>query len=348
MKKIYKVLLVASLVLCLMGCGNDDNKEIKAGYDCVVTQDYSTALIHFQQAIDDGTDIENAYRGMGLAYMGRGEYGKAINAFNSALSYAGLFPGKLEIDINYYMATAYYKIGEYDKAIEIYDSIIAFSPKDIDSYYLRGSMKLNLGDLDGARSDFDQAVKLSKNDFNLCIDIYAEMLNTGYGEAGQTYLDIVLSGGYMDDISAYNKGRLCYYQGEYSQAINFLERAKKDDASMDVIILLSECYKLNGQYDYAAVIYNSYLANEENPEIYNQLGLCYVEQGDYESALQAFQSGIAVKVNNTCLQTLYLNEIACYEYMHDYRTAREKLDEYLAVYPSTPLLEKERAFLATR
>ena len=344
--------LIAAVSLSLAGCGGKKENEISLGYDCVVSQEYASALNYFDSAIEKGMDPENAYRGMGLAYMGRQEYGRAVSAFKSALSYADLFPGNLEIDINCYLATCYYKLGEYENALGVYDAIIEYRPKDVDAYVGRGTMNLDLGDTDGAIADFDKAVELTKSKqkkFSLELDIYATMSEAGYGSIGSGYLQHVITEGDVNDLSDYDKGRLSFYQGEYNQAINYLERARKtDDVTIDVITLLADCYKLTGQYDYAAVIYNTYLQSGDSPEIYNKLGLCYVEQGDYASALDAFENGIAVKENNTCLQVLYLNEIACYEYLHQYSVAKEKLAEYLTVYPSNATLEKELAFLNSR
>lgn len=349
--KIKKIMMLAGVVaLCGMtGCGKGDDKtQTQQGMDCVISQDYANALTHFNQGMLEGDDLEEAYRGLGLAYMGQRNYTKAISSFKSALSNAGMFPGPLEYDINNYMAIAYYKIEDYESAISVYDNIIALRPKDANAYYMRGSMHVFLDQVDAAIEDFDQATTIAKNNYSMYIDVYACLQEYGYAEQGQKYIDTVLSVN-TTDINDYDKGRLCYYQGEYQQGCNYLERARKNgQSSVDVVTLLSECYKQLGQFDYAALVYSTYLASEENPEMYNQLGLCYASQGDYDAALTAFQNGAAIKENNTCMQSLLLNEIACYEYKLDFVTAKEKLDQYLDIYPATDTVKKEYAFLTTR
>ncbi len=52
--------------------------------------------------------------------------------------------------------------------------------------------------------------------------------------------------------------------------------------------------------------------------------------------------------NNTCMQELKLNEIACYEYMGEYGKALKLLEEYIETYGSTEDLDREYAFLSTR
>ena len=349
MKK-YKLILVAAICgLVLTGCGNKEiGKLTKAGYDAVTSQNYSEALEHFDEALLNGEPAEEVHRGIGLAYMGQGVYTRAITAFKDALSNADMTPGKEEYDINYYMAICYYKLGEYDEAISIYDAIIDLTPKDKQAYFLRGSMKLYLDDVEGAVSDFDHATKISKKDYGLYIDIYQVMLEHGYEEEALKYLDVVGSAD-NDDVSAYDKGRLCYFQGNYAQGQNYLENARSEGkVTAKLISLLGECYKKEGKFEYAAVVYSSYVETYNDPVIYNQLGLCYVEQGNYDMALTAFQNGIAIKENNTCMQTLLKNEIACYEYLQDYESAASKLEQYVSIYSSDEELEKEYAFLTTR
>ena len=339
---------MAAMTLGLCGCGQKKTTYLEKGLNAVMEQDYRKAQEDFSQALVAGEDEEQVYRAMGLAYMGQKDYARALGSFTRALGEAGIRPTELEYDINYYMAICYYKLGEYDAAISCYDAIIGLMPKETRAYFLRGNMKLCLEDVDGAVADFDKAVEINKKDYGLYIDIYDHMVQHGYEQRAQQYMDVVMS---VDskEITDYDKGRISYYQGQYVQACNYLERARQDNkAGAELICLLGECYKRQGQYDYAAVVYSGYADEHQDAEICNQLGLCYVEQGDYEQALLAFQKGKEIRENNTCMQTLKKNEIACYEYMHDYRTAADLLKEYMDTYGSDEVLQKEYAFLTTR
>ena len=73
-----------------------------------------------------------------------------------------------------------------------------------------------------------------------------------------------------------------------------------------------------------------------------------MDKGDDEKALEALQRGKEIKKNNTCMQELKLNEIACYEYMGNYQKAAELLADYIEIYGSNEDLEREYAFLSTR
>lgn len=351
MRLFWGAVCLSSCLLC--GCASGKQSYTAEGIAALSQQNYTLALQNFDQAMLAGENAEEVYRGMGLTYMGQGMYAKAVTAFQNALANAVMFPGELEYDINYYLAIAYYKLGEYELAIDVYDSIVALEPKAVDAYFLRGSMKLYLadageGELEDAMADFDLATSINKNDYGRYIDVYACMNEHGYTTQAQVYMDKVLV---VDSgkISDYDKGRLSYFQGDYEQACNYLERARSNNsADSELIAFLGECYQKEGKYSYACAVYSGYVDENADPEIYNKMGLCYVEEGDYNNALISFQAGQQILENNTCMQTLKLNEIACYEYMHDFRSARDKLAEYLSVYPSTADLQREYAFLVTR
>ena len=338
--------LLASLLLA--GCGEGEKSLTQQGMEAVSQQEYRSALDCFSRAIRAGEDKEESYRGMGLAYMGQQQYDRALGSFLKALREAGVHPGELEYDINYYMAICYYKTGEYDEAIACYDAITELRKKETRAWFLKGSMKLYLGDVEGALSDFDTALSVKKNDYSLYLDIYDSLHSHGYETQAEQYLSVVKEAN-TKEISDYDKGRLCFYTGAYAQACNYLERARNEGrADAELITLLGECYRQQGQFDYAAVVYNAYVDEHNDAEICNRLGLMLAGQNDYEQALEAFRRGKEIRENNTCMQELRYNEIVCCEYLQLYEEAAELLDAYTETYGSSALLEKEHDFLVTR
>lgn len=347
-KKIRLVTMAIVLVMTLCACGEKESYTSLAEKS-LAQQNYTEALSGFQKALEMGEDAEVIYRGIGLTYMGQGQYRKAIDAFQSALDHGDMTPADLEYDINYYMAISYYKLGEYTLAINIYDSILALKPA-ADAYYLRGYMKLNLNEMEGCLADFDEAIAMDKYNYSRYLDIFESLRNHGYEDEAQVYLDKMLMAD-ESKFSNYDKARLAFYDGDYEKACNFIELVRENEPELvdgALISFLGECYKRLEKYDYAIAVYGGYVDQTPDAEIYNQLGLCYFERGDYNQALVAFQNGQNVLENNTCMQILKLNEIACYEQMYDFATAREKLAEYLETYPVTSELQKEYAFLTTR
>ena len=121
-----KVVLLSILMTMglISGCGKKENTSVDAGMKAIESQEYESAIASFEKAIVAGEDFELAYRGQGIAYMAMADYENAIKAFEKALKEAGMFPGDLEYDINFYLATAKFKNQDATGAIETLDAII--------------------------------------------------------------------------------------------------------------------------------------------------------------------------------------------------------------------------------
>ena len=339
-------MIVLTAFFCV-GCGSRYTREnIDLGMASVEALDYKTALEHFEKAIVNNEHPELLYRGQGLAYMGLSQYGDAVASFEKALTYSEMYVTDLDYDVNYYLATAYYKNGQLAEAIRVYDAILDLKEKDVTSLYLRGIVKLDNRDFDGAVADFDKAIALKPTDYSMIIDVHCALAAKGYKDKGIEYLQVALD---LKDknLSDYNKGRIAYYMEDYENARNLLEQAKNND-NPDTILMLGRTYEALGDYNYAASVYTNYLAKDEvQPEICNQLGLCKLKVGDYDSALTAFQSGLAIE-NNPLKQKLQFNEIVAYEYLGEFKKATVLMEAYLKLYPDDTTAKREYEFLKTR
>ena len=112
--------------------------------------------------------------------------------------------------------------------------------------------------------------------------------------------------------------------------------------------MLGQTGEKQGDYNYAISVYRNYLS--ENPDsalVYNQLGMCQIRQGDYQSAVSSFESGIALD-NKEMNQALMLNQITAYEYMGEFQVAAGMMEDYLATYPEDKDAIRENIFLSTR
>lgn len=341
------VLLLSGMLL-FTGCSSEaaSGSGSYTGMDYLNAGDYETAKSTFESAIENGEDLENSYRGLGLACMGLGDYESAASAFESALDAAGAFPGSLEYDINYYLGTCYYKLGEYDKALEVFDAIVNLKPRDADAYVLRGTVKAAMDDLEGMEEDYQTAVSLDPTDYDRIVQIYQKMEEAGDAENGRTLLQQVLQDE-ADTIDDYNAGRLAFCIGDYETAKTHLENIS-GERTYEVTTLLGQTYEALGDYNYAISVYQSYLDTDtSHAEVYNQLGMCELEMGNYEDALTAFQNGLNVE-NNDIVQSLTFNEIIAYEYLGDFQKAKVLMEDYLNTYPGDENAKREYTFLQSR
>ena len=350
--KPYKEQIVTTALftalLLLAGCdklsGAGDN--INRGMDAIEQQDYESALASFDSAVAADEDRRLALRGKGIAYMGQGRYDEAIDAFDKALKSSNGIVKSVDYDINYYLAMAEYKNGEPDKAMDVYNAILALDEDAFEAYYLRGCLELQRQDKTAAMSDFDRAISLRDDDYDLYISIYEALSSAGYDSDGKSYISRALErGGKMTD---YQSGLFSYYLGSYDDARNSLEKAREKDGSEDLILYLGRVYEALGDNGYAIGLFTEYLGEHpDSAAMYNELGLIYLKQKDYNNALSSFENGRALN-EPAYNQNLMFNEVVAYEYLLNFQKAAELMREYLDKYPADEAAEREYVFLSTR
>ncbi len=347
-KHIHKTavsMLILLGTIAVTGCG-DTNTNISQGMQQIQDLNYQAALDSFALAAEQEENGKLLYRGQGIAYMGMTKYDEAAESFLKALEYSDGWVEEVDYDINLYLAAAYTKGGRYGDAEEIYDAILAMRPEDEDTLFLRGNIRLRQGDYTAAKADFDEVVRLDGKNFDRLIEIFEILNNYGYKDAGQGYLTDALQT-YEEQMSQYDKGRMYFYMGDYQKAYQALEEAK-NQKGVEAYLYLGKAYEATGDYNYASSVYNSYLAkNTGDARIYNQLGLCEMQKGQYAKALDAFQKGLETG-DKTMLQSLQFNEIAAYEHMGEFKKAAVLMETYLQTYPDDEKAKREYGFLSTR
>lgn len=353
----YIAVLVLAAGLVLTGCSDSADGEVLAGTDTAQVEsagiqelqngDYEAAVqtLTTEAQTQSGRTREETLRELGIAYMGLGDYESATSAFEEALTYGGVLPTEEEYDVNYYLGSCYYKQERYEDALKVYDAIVTLRPKAADAYVLRGAVRMALSDEEGMQEDFQKAIDLEPTGYDRIVTIYETLDRGGYTEQGQTYLQETLdqSGSSMDN---YNLGRMNYYLGNYNEAKAALEQIETRDYS--TAILLGRTYEALGDMNFASSVYQTYIASDATrPEVYNQLGLCLLQMGDYDGALTAFQQGESLG-DSESYQSLMFNEVVAYEYLGDYDKAQSLMKDYIARYPGDTDAQREYIFLQTR
>ncbi len=329
----------------LAGCGSSGGKT-KEGMQLVSELKYEEALARFDEALAAGENARVIARGKGIAHMGLTDYGQAIDCFREALSGSSGFVESMDFDINYYLAAAYAKSGRHGEAEAVYDAVLALRDGEKDAYLLRGSVRLAQGKYEDAKADFDKVLSMDAKNYDRLAQVYQALAHYGYGELGREYLQKALDGD-EKTMTAYDKGRIYYYMGEYQKAALALEEAKAKGGAGSYLFL-GKSYEASGEYNYAANVYNSYLAKDkQNAQMYNQLGLCEMAKQDYQKALGAFQNGMKQK-DSGMMQALSFNEIMAYEHLGEYQKAAVLLEAYLKSYPDDEAAQREMRFLSSR
>lgn len=339
------------LAVLLTGCG-ETGELLATATEKMEQLDYRGALTVLAQAEEEGENIRLVERSRGIAYMGLTEYASAIEAFKKSLAESNGFVQDFDYDVNYYLAAAYTKNAMYEEAEATYNAILALRPGEEDAYFLRGNVRMNLGNYDGAIEDFDKTLQMNPKNYDRLIEIYEVLANFGYREVGQERLQNALDTN-SDKMDNYVIGRIYYYLGEYQKACLALDEAR-EKGGMKTYLYLGRAYEATGDYNYAASVYQTYLSNmsksdksEGSAEVYNQLGLCRMKMRQYREALEAFQAGMQTE-QSAMLQTLSFNEIVAYENLGDFETAKALMNNYLSKYPDDEVAKRENTFLSTR
>lgn len=141
----------------LTACIGNDNAEFyyRQGYDYIDTEQYQTALISLQKAIDLDPTMAKAYNEMGYCYNMLGQFDQGITACSMAMGYnialASAYSNR---------AYAYEQIGYMENAIRDYTRAIDYGLKRASEFNSRGSLFLETEQFNEALYDFNQAIML--------------------------------------------------------------------------------------------------------------------------------------------------------------------------------------------
>lgn len=120
-------------------------KEYVEAIDCYTT---SLAL----DSLDPAT-----YCDRGIAWSFKGDYGMAASDFYRVLRIDSV--GKQAENAYYHLGKIHMLSGRNAEAIPFFDSLLDLAPADAEGYFLRGTAKSNIHDIDGSISDFDLAIR---------------------------------------------------------------------------------------------------------------------------------------------------------------------------------------------
>lgn len=169
MKKIVGIVV---LLFVLTGCSGN----IKDGVAMLQEGKYEAAMKEFEKDIQKERNLDEAYRGLGIACFELGDYEEAVQAFELALKHetpetATLFS---------FLGASYMETDEYEKSLDAYERALAC--KDL-SEELEREVQFNLiavyegmANWDAAKKQMDQYVNLYPDDTR--VEKEAEFLET--------------------------------------------------------------------------------------------------------------------------------------------------------------------------
>lgn len=133
--------------------------DLLACFAADLKDDYESAIALCSRALQSGElsqrNTDDALNDRGFAYMGKGEYDRAIQDFEEAIR---LTPDSATAYSN--RGAALLWKGENDRAMRDYDQAIRLKPDDANNYISRGNGYQILGSFERAIQDYDQAIQM--------------------------------------------------------------------------------------------------------------------------------------------------------------------------------------------
>ncbi len=229
------------------------------GYN-YLTADRGKAISILSQVIEKDANYTNAYYHRGIAFFKNGDYEKALSDFNKA------YELNEDLDILWmYKGFTYKNMGDLDQALSCFSNYIIAYPTDTTaySYILRGKMKYELGDFQGAVEDYDMALRLKP-----------------FEEKYQYYRFVAL-----------------YEDGNYDKALTAASRLTELNPKFyGYYMYKGNVYRKMEMYDSAAYMYNiAILKNRGNPDLYYYRGLSYKNMDNWYDAIEDFTEAIRLE-----------------------------------------------------
>lgn len=340
----------AVIAVCLCaGCGKNQvsTKNTDAGYAANEASDFRSAETSFREAVEQGEDPVQAYRGLGIALMGQAKYEEALDAFSHAISNTDDKMPETVQDLLQYRITCQYRLKDYEGCVKTGEELTGIDDKMVMAYYYIGAARLNLGNMDDAEANFDYAVSLQPEDYKLYLDIYSVYEDAKLSGVGDEYLQTALGIAPKSTEDHYNVGRIYFYLEEYDEAASALIVPVQEEYE-PALALMGQIYLARKDYDNAKATYSKILSlNSGSKDAYNGLALCAIAVNDPDAALDYITEGLSLE-GEEGKQELYFNEICAYEQRLDFLTARDKCRTYVEMYPTDEDGVKELKFLNTR
>lgn len=138
----------------------EDISLCKEGWSKSTAGEYEESLNLFNKCIENG-DLSNSslartYRNIGITQKNYGQYAKAIESYNKALSLNPSDPWDDYVN----RGNAWSESGNFTKAFEDYDKALEIKPNYNEVYYNRGIVFEKKNDFDSAKIEFERAYEL--------------------------------------------------------------------------------------------------------------------------------------------------------------------------------------------
>lgn len=260
----------------------------ESGLRFLAAQDYTNAMVLFQQAIGLEPDAPDLYYYVGEIYRAQGDYHNARDAYQDAINkdteFAPAFLGRARANLG--LNPKLDVTADLDEAIHL-------DPNYAEAYVVRGAYTLGTNPT-AAKADLEKAIEISPDSATAYLYLADAELALGENDAAlaaalkANQLDITLVPVYL------TLGRAYILNNQNDQAISVLQTytlyAPKDYFAYQV---LGSAYNATGQFDVAVQILTKAInSNWRNAKTYYQRGSAYLNLGKPQLAMNDFNLAV--------------------------------------------------------
>ena len=259
---------------------------------------------------------------------------------------AGLFRLSAQYDKDVFMMRGRGALsdGKYALAIENFNVLARLDTTDHWTYFFRGIAKYNLGDLRGAKRDFDRSVRL--NPIFTSGYHYRGITESRFGNYEAAIEDlqhaIDLRPGYIG--LYFSRGVTYFLSQQFDKAVQDFDRyIRKEPKDPSAYLNRGASYLFLGDTLKALNDYNKAIRLDHfDPEGYIRRGRLYASQKNHELAVQDMDQAIELDTTNTFA---YFNRAIMYYEQEKYHEAMADLNRVLEDEPGNALTLYNRGLI---
>ncbi len=354
----------------LLPQGDVDNIHLKRGIESYHKGYFNDALAEFNEVVESSaSDREKA---MALTYIGiiyddRGDYAKAIESYNRALTYDRKNP------ITYRnLSLAYRHRKDYEKAMEYAEKAVGLDSGNVNNRILLGNILYDRGDYKGAVEEYQAALKIEPENGTVLYNLAMALLKKGdevaaieyfkragasdkigdiagmaYGKLGvlftqrkdfdlaEKYLKLASSVKPSDPVVRYNLGIVYLKQNKNEEALKeFLKAEEMGKGDPRILESLGEAFFSLRDYQRSIDTYNRVLeSNRRNVRILSRIAEIYYEKGDLDRAYEFYHKITTLEPASENARMAYLNMGNILDDAQRFDEAIEAYQKSLAISP---------------
>jgi choline-sulfatase len=222
---------------------------------------FDEALTSLHEVLADDPDNAFAQLVLGSAYMGMGQYARAIGQFRK---YVTLVPTSSYA--HQWMAICYVRLGDKDNALREAAAALAIDPKATDARILRGGVLASRGDFDQALTELRTAAETDPGKLIIRVDLAKVLVESGKPEEGRREYEQVLAKDARFTPALLGLGALDASAGQHERAVALFRRALEvEPANAETRFNLARALEVQGHRDEALAEYRLVAENAAAP-----------------------------------------------------------------------------------